>query len=139
MHAVHITVGFDPTVVYKFTESSGERKMEAPNILISTNTPEQGRKIDTFDKRSAYIVKVLAPTDLSNTLFEYADCFYKAAHITTEFILSEEHPDIGKLDTYFFSIAFLYRHCLELGLKAIGFQFVHDKDGRKTFVKNNMP
>lgn len=110
--------------------------MEAPHILISTISPEQGKKIDSFDKHSDYIVKVLTPTDLANTLFEYAECFYRAAHITTEFILSEKHPDIGKLDTYFFSIAFLYRHCLELGLKAIGFQFVHDKEDRKTFVKD---
>lgn len=93
--------------------------MEAPNILISTITPEQGKKIDTFDKHSDYIVKVLAPTDLSKTLFEYA-----------------EHPDIGKLDTYFFSIAFLYRHCMELGLKAIGFQFIDDKEERKNFIKD---
>lgn len=46
-----------------------------------------------------------------------------------------EHPDIGKLDTYFFAIAFLYRHCMEVGLKAIGFQYINDVEERKRFVK----
>lgn len=111
-------------------------KMEKPDILISTIFPEKGKKIDAFDKHSKYIVKILAPTDLSETLFDYAECFFEAAHKITEFILYTDHPDIGKLDTYFFSIAFLYRHCMELGLKAIGFQYIHDKDERKNFVKD---
>ncbi len=117
-------------------KSNGEMKMEAPYILISTICPEKGKKIDAFDKHSKYIVKVVAPTDLSEALFEYAEYFFEAAHKITEFILYSDYPDIGKLDTYFFSIAFLYRHCIELGLKAIGFQYIQDKNRRKNFVKN---
>lgn len=113
-----------------------ENILESPYILISTISPEKGRKICDFDKHSKYLVKVVAPTDLSETLFEYAENFFEAAHIITEFILYAEHPDIGKLDTYFFAIAFLYRHCLEVGLKAIGFQYIQDKEERKQFVKN---
>lgn len=109
--------------------------LEAPNILISTIMPMYGKKIDMFDKHSKYIVKILAPTDLSETLFNYAECFFEAAHKITEFILDSDRPDIGKLDTYIFSITFLYRHCIELGLKAIGFQFIRDKNDRKEFVK----
>lgn len=89
-----------------------ENILESPYILISTISPENGRKICDFDKHSKYLVKVVAPTDLSETLFEYAENFFEAAHIITEFILYAEHPDICKLDTYFFAIAFLYRHCL---------------------------
>ena len=110
--------------------------MESPYILISTISPENGKKIDAVNKHSKYIAKVLAPTDLSETLFDYAEYFFEAAHKITEFILYSEHPDIGKLDTYFFSIAFLYRHCMELGLKAIGFQIIQDRDGRKEFIKD---
>ncbi len=110
--------------------------MESPYILISTISPENGKKIDAVNKHSKYIAKVLAPTDLSETLFDYAEYFFEAAHKITEFILYSEHPDIGKLDTYFFSIAFLYRHCMELGLKAIGFQIIQDRDGRKKFIKD---
>lgn len=110
--------------------------MKAPDILISTIYPEKNKKIDAFDKHSKYIVKVSAPTDLSEKLFEYGEYFFEAAHKITEFILNTEHPDIGKLDTYFFSIAFLYRHCTELVLKAIGFQYIQDKDERKKFIKD---
>ena len=99
--------------------------MEPPYNLISTICPEKDKKIDKVDKRSKYSIRVYAPTDLSEALFEYAEYFFEAAHKITEFILYAEHPDIGKLDTYFFSIAFLYRHCLELGLKAIGFQYIY--------------
>ena len=110
--------------------------MEPPYILISTIIPEKGKKINAFDKHSKYLVKVVSPTDLAETLFQYAVNFFEAAHIITDFILNTERPDIGKLDTYFFSIAFLYRHCLEVGLKAIGFQYLQNDDERKEFVKN---
>ena len=88
-------------------------------------------------EKTKYEVKVKAPKELSETLFEYAEYFFEAAHKITEFILYAEHPNIGKLDTYFFSIAFLYRHCMELGLKAIGFQYIHNMDMRKNFVKKH--
>lgn len=110
--------------------------MKPPYILISTIIPKKGMKIGDYDKHSKYLVKVVAPTDLSETLFQYAENFYEAAHIITEFILYAEHPDIAKLDTYFFAIAFLYRHCIEVGLKAIGFQYIQDEEERKKFVKN---
>jgi len=73
--------------------------MDAPYNLISTISPEKDKRIDEFDKHSKYIVKISAPTDLAETLHIYADNFFEAAHIITEFILYEEHPDIGKLDT----------------------------------------
>lgn len=100
------------------------------------NQPGKRKKINAVDKHSKYIVKIFAPKDLSEALFDYAGCFFEAAHKITEFILYAEHPDIGKLDTYFFPIGFLYRHCIELGLKAIGFQYIQDKEEQKRFVKN---
>lgn len=45
--------------------------MEAPYILISTISPEKGKKIDAFDKHTKYVSKVLTPTDFSKMLFEY--------------------------------------------------------------------
>lgn len=110
--------------------------MEAPYNLSSMISPEVGKKIDSVDKHSKYIVRVNAPEELSEALFEYAESFFEAAHMITEFILSAERPDIGKLDTYFFSIAFLYCHCIELGLKAVGFQYIHDILERERFVKD---
>ena len=95
---------------------NGRKTMEVPYNLKTLIYPEKGKKIDEFDKNSDYNVRILASTDLSKSLYEYAENYYYAAHIITDFILNENHPDIGKLDTYFFAIAFLYRHCLELGL-----------------------
>ena len=80
--------------------------MEAPYTLISTITPENGKIISDFDKHSKYLVKMVAPTDLADALFQYAENFFDAAHIITEFILYAEHPDIGKLDTYFLQLHF---------------------------------
>ncbi len=110
--------------------------MEVPYNLMSLISPEAGKKIDSVDKHSKYIVRVKAPEELSEALFEYAESFFEAAHMITEFILSAERPDIGKLDTYFFSITFLYRHCIELGLKAVGFQYIRDISERERFVKD---
>lgn len=110
--------------------------MKVPYNLISTIYPKKGKIIDAFDKNSKYLVKVVAPVNLSKTLFQYAENFFEAAHIITEFILDTDHPDIGKLDTYFFSIAFLYRHCIEVGLKAIAFQYIQNEGERKIFIKN---
>lgn len=97
--------------------------------------PEEQKKINAVDKQSKYIVKVMSPTDLSESLFDYAECFYEAAHTITEYVLDTDQPDIGMLDTYFFPIAFLYRHCIELGLKAIGFQYIPNKEEQENFVK----
>lgn len=110
--------------------------MKTPDILITSIVPEKGKRIDDFNKHSIYLVKVTAPIDLAEKLFEYANNFFEAAHVITEFILYSGHRDIGKLDTYFFAIAFLYRHCMELGLKAIGFQYIESKAERIKFVKN---
>ena len=55
----------------------GKIKMEKPGILISTISPEKGKKINAVDKHSKYIIKILAPKDLSEALFDYAECFLK--------------------------------------------------------------
>ena len=66
--------------------------MEVPYILISTICPENGKKIDEFDKHSKYIVKVSAPTDLAVTLFDYAENFFEAAHLSvTDYINTVRH------------------------------------------------
>lgn len=109
--------------------------MEEPYNLISTIFPKKGTRIDEFNKHSKYLVKIIAPKDLTKSLFQYAENFYEAAHIITEFILKANRHDIAKLDTYFFALAFLYRHCIELGLKAVGFQYIEDEETRKKFVK----
>ncbi|RRN68029.1 hypothetical protein EI200_20975 [Peribacillus simplex] len=43
---------------------------------------------------------------------------------------------IRKLDTIFFPVTFLYRHSLELILKAIAFKYIKDENSRKAFLKD---
>ena len=83
--------------------------LEIPYNLITTISPVRGKKIDKVDKKSKYVVKVMAPVELEETLFKYAENFFEAAHMITEFILYAEHPDNGKLDMYFFPIQSLER------------------------------
>ncbi|GIQ69025.1 hypothetical protein DUZ99_16620 [Xylanibacillus composti] len=80
------------------------------------------------------IVRIKATTNLSQDFFIYAEMFRKAAHVLTEHILRK--ASIRELDTYFYSVTYLYRHSLELMLKAIGFKFITDVDERKRFIKN---
>lgn len=108
---------------------------DAPYNLLSTKYPTKGKNITNFDRHSKYLVKVIATENLVKNLFEYAENFYEAAHRVTDFILNEEYSDIGKLDTYFFTIAFMYRHCIELVLKAIAFQYIWENTDRTNFVK----
>ncbi|MGP0576221.1 hypothetical protein ACTP13_04275 [Paenibacillus peoriae] len=71
--------------------------------------------------------------DLANEFFTYGLNFKKSAHIITEHLFSSR-PNISKLDTYFFPLAYLYRHSLELILKAIGFQYIKELCERKKFI-----
>lgn len=59
--------------------------------------------------------------------FNYSEKYKRAAYEITSDTL--ETSDIRKLDLYFFPIAFLYRHSVELLLKAIIFK--HEKDNLK--------
>lgn len=101
-----------------------------------TNSMLRQKRIDEFDVKSKYIVNLIKPNDYSKALFEYSEYFYEAARIITEYILYDSRKDIRKLDTYIFPITFLYRHCIELGLKAICFQTVQEQEERKILIRN---
>lgn len=66
--------------------------------------------------------------------FIYAMNFKHAAHFITEKTLANGRID--QLDSYFFPLAFLYRHSLELILKAISFLYIKDIEDRKKFIND---
>lgn len=72
-------------------------------------------------------------SDIKEEFTKYAVMFKESAHLITEHIFAK--ADVSKLDTYFFSLAYLYRHSLELLLKAIGFKYILDIENRKDFIK----
>lgn len=92
--------------------------------------PRKNARFDEVVNGSRTVVKVKANTNLVESFYEYSKNYKYAAHLVAEFIL--EKDNISILDTYFFSLTFLYRHSLELILKSIGFKYI---DSKVTFVK----
>lgn len=80
------------------------------------------------------IINIKNEEKLDKEFYEYALKFKKSANLITQHIL--EKSDISRLDTYFFTIAYLYRHSIELILKAIGFQHILELEQQKEFVKD---
>ena len=87
--------------------------------------PRKDARFDEVINDTLTIVRVEANKNLVESFYEYSKNYKFAAHLVTEYILNKD--DISKLDTYFFSLAFLYRHSLELILKSIGFKYIDDK------------
>lgn len=80
------------------------------------------------------IIEIINNKNIEEEFFKYAYNFNKVAHIITEYIL--KNPRISNLDIYFFALAYLYRHSIELILKAIGFQYIINLEKRKAFLKS---
>lgn len=92
------------------------------------------RKIGNI--KTAYRIDIPTPTDLVSAFYKYSNDFFTSAHKIAAFLLEEENTDISQLDTYFFALAFLYRHSIELILKAIAFRAIRDSQDRVRFVKD---
>lgn len=78
-------------------------------------------------------VKIVNNSKLEELFYVYAKNYKEAAKLIVEDAL--ESNSIATLDINFFGLAFLYRHSLELLLKAIGFKHIKDEKQRKKFVK----
>lgn len=66
-----------------------------------------------FNKVSGVLqVDLINNKPLETEFYEYAQKYRYAAYRITKYIL--EKDDISKLDSYFSSIAYLYRHSIEL-------------------------
>lgn len=98
--------------------------------------PTQGTKLTEKKSRSRYLVKIDSPTNASAGFYSYSDMFFKAARTLATELLNGEYTTISQLDTYIFPLAFLYRHSLELVLKAIAFQNITSKEDQIEFLKS---
>ena len=93
-------------------------------------------KTDDTNQSTFTIGKIFNPQDdYSKSFCLYAHYFRSAAEEVSEYMLI--NPNIGKLDSLFFCIAFLYRHSLELILKAIVFQYETDKAKRIEIIRDS--
>ncbi|WP_418791513.1 hypothetical protein [Phosphitispora sp. TUW77] len=88
---------------------------------------------DFYRINSGEIIEIKNRSKLDEEFYEYALKFKDSAHILTQYLLDD--TDISKLDTYFFPVAYLYRHSIELILKTIGFKYIVNLEPRKAFVK----
>lgn len=69
----------------------------------------------------------------SEDFYNYANIFKKTGRKVAEEMMADNR--IEKLDTIFFPVVFLYRHSIELILKAIGFKYIESRESRKNFLK----
>lgn len=77
-------------------------------------------------------IKVITNKPIEDEFFNYANNFKEAASTIAKDALYSNK--IAVLDINFFSLAFLYRHSIELSLKAIGFQYITENEERKKFL-----
>lgn len=83
---------------------------------------------------SGNTIEIMNNNKLDVEFYNYAAMFRISAHLLTEYLIKEK--SIIKLDTYFFAVAYLYRHSIELILKAIGFKYIVSIEDGKAFLKD---
>lgn len=80
------------------------------------------------------IITLKTNGELSNQFYSYSQYYLEAATIIAK--KSIESHSIRDLDFYFFSLAYLYRHSIELIIKAIAFHYIVDDKNRIDFMKD---
>ena len=96
--------------------------------------PRESASIRAYDKNSKYCMNIKLDEDVASVFLNFADCFFNAAEKIIDNILGTEY--IGRLDCDFFSFAYLYRHSLELELKAVAFKNISNKVKQKKFIND---
>ncbi|MGN4707040.1 hypothetical protein [Bacillus cereus group sp. MYBK194-1] len=94
------------------------------NLIKDYNSPTM------FEK---HVIKLSNNTELYESLFYMALNFKKAAREIADFMIKE--PNIGKLDTMFFTLTYMYRQSIELIMKALVFKLITDENKQKEFIK----
>lgn len=93
-----------------------------------SNTMLRNGKID-----KGKVITITQSYNLSEDFYNYANMFKKTGRKVAEGMVADDR--IEKLDTIFFPVVFLYRHNIELILKAIGFKYIVNRESRKSFLK----
>lgn len=88
---------------------------------------------DIYKINNGKIVEIENSNDLGILLKLYAEKFKLSAYKLIEYLLKS--ADISKLDNYFFAVAYLFRHSIELILKAIAFKYIINIEDRSEFLK----
>lgn len=99
--------------------------MRKGDAMYEIMWPREDACLKKYDKKSQYCIELLGTGDYSVSFFEYSQKFFEAVHVAAEYILNS--GQIGILDNYFFPVAYMYRHSLELILKAIAFKYIDNE------------
>lgn len=83
------------------------------------------------------LIKIQYSQNLENEFFKYSQSFFYTAELGLQHLCNENMHDISKLDTFFFPLTFLYRHSIELLMKAIVFKFITKEEKRIEFLKKS--
>lgn len=86
-----------------------------------------------YETNDSYKFNLKCSGNISSDFSAFADYFFQAAEKVTEYILDRGY--IGELDCNFFALAYLYRHSLELKLKAVAFKYI-TAESRKAFIRD---
>lgn len=87
-----------------------------------------------YGKNGDTKIDMLCKNKIDVEFFDYSIKFKESAYVLADHTL--EGNDISSLDCYFFTLAFLYRHSIELVLKAIFFKEISDVEVQKNFLKS---
>lgn len=85
-----------------------------------------------INKNSKNIISVHNSGKLDIDFYEYGKNFYEAAERVIHYLV--DNVDFSKLDSWYFPMVYLYRHSLELMLKACIFQVITKTSDRKEIV-----
>lgn len=101
---------------------------------MSDNWPRENVDFYKINCSKEQRIKICSKEDLKEEYYLYSKNFREAAHILAEDALKSNR--ISTLDVNFFGLAFLYRHSIELILKAIGFKYIKGLEERKKFLSD---
>lgn len=96
--------------------------------------PDATTIIKHCNKKDKYAVKIDTAENIPLSLYNFSKAYFESAHIIATRMIDK--MQIDELDKYVFPLFFLYRHCLELLLKSIGFTFITDKTQRQIFLRD---
>lgn len=84
----------------------------------------------------SFSIRLLNSDDLAADFYEYAEDYFCSAECVIQYLVKEasKNRDIEKLDLWFFALLYLYRHSLELLLKANIFKIVKSNQDRQKIV-----
>lgn len=87
-------------------------------------------KFDFIDRGAEDLIAIKNTGNLPEDFYKYAYDFQEAADILMSYLTNEASPKglNGYLDTWFFSITYLYRQSLELMVKSLMFKVYHKQD-----------